>query len=879
MKSAIRFLAVIAAVATGFVGCGKSRSDDPPPPPPAPTFTVSATISGLVGSGLSLSINGGDFTPVATNGSVTFATAVAAGSTYEVTVESIPSNPVQRCTVTNGFGTMSNAAVTNVAVACVTRVPRFAYSANYNGGSLSIFNVDAATGQLRMRGYAKTGQTPLFGVGTSDGAYAYMLATGAPHTTTSLPPQPATSASITAYRHDEVTGQQVEIGGSPYLLGVTLGTQSRLSMHPNNRFLYVTGDTNGTMWIFSINASTGALTPIGSPSVVGGIPAYVTFNAQGTMAYVSNRTLNEITTYNVNTNTGVLTEALPRIPIGGSPSAVALHPNGRFAYTLNTGSDSVSVFAVSATTGLLTSVPGSPFAVSAGAVVDSFGFHPNGRFAFARSVGQTGMPGAISVFTINRNTGALAPLTGSPFPIGANAAGMSLHPTGRFLYVINRATTGTNSNGSIAAYSFDSSTGVPAELSTLTLAPAPFSVSVDPSGNFLYSASVDGDLTYSYRINQTTGELTALPRAAIMRSGAQPISLIAYPAVNSSTAPVFRSKFAYVPNGDGTISNYAIDATTGALTNVGNTTAGAAPQVVTLSQGSSFAFAANAGGSNTLSPYSINPTTGALTLVPGTIATGTAPSSAAADPSGRFVYVTNATSNTISAYAINRATGALTAIGSPISPNLGSVIASKVDPTGRNLYALTPTATLTYAINPNTGALTQPLVGPYANTLPGNCQQFAVDPNGRFLYVLTSANGGSIYIFSINAYHGTLGILNFGSPHATSRVNTSLAIDPSGRFAYTADNTSAMIVRYSITQGSGALAGTFGGAVASTTAAANVRHVSVDYSGRILYAVLADATVAAYAIDQTTGNLSFVVGGGAATGASPGPITVVGEVE
>jgi hypothetical protein len=85
----------------------------------ATTYTIGGTVSGLSGTGLVLQDNGSDNLTIAANGSFTFATQLAAGSTYAVTVLTQPSNPTQTCTVSNGTGTV-DAAVTNVSVTCST---------------------------------------------------------------------------------------------------------------------------------------------------------------------------------------------------------------------------------------------------------------------------------------------------------------------------------------------------------------------------------------------------------------------------------------------------------------------------------------------------------------------------------------------------------------------------------------------------------------------------------------------------------------------------------------------------------------------------------------------------------------------------------------
>src|SRR5579863_1794671 len=61
------------------------------------TYTVGGTVSGLSGGGLVLQDNSGDNLAVSANGGFTFATHVASGSTYSVTVLTQPSTPSQNC--------------------------------------------------------------------------------------------------------------------------------------------------------------------------------------------------------------------------------------------------------------------------------------------------------------------------------------------------------------------------------------------------------------------------------------------------------------------------------------------------------------------------------------------------------------------------------------------------------------------------------------------------------------------------------------------------------------------------------------------------------------------------------------------------------------
>ncbi len=82
--------------------------------------TVGGTVYGLAGSGLVLQNNGGDDLIINANGGFTFATPVAAGGSYNVTVQTQPTSLNQTCNVSNGSGTASGTNISNIAVTCVT---------------------------------------------------------------------------------------------------------------------------------------------------------------------------------------------------------------------------------------------------------------------------------------------------------------------------------------------------------------------------------------------------------------------------------------------------------------------------------------------------------------------------------------------------------------------------------------------------------------------------------------------------------------------------------------------------------------------------------------------------------------------------------------
>ena len=81
------------------------------------TYSVGGTVAGLSGT-VVLQDNGGDNLSDSAIGGFTFATGLATGSAYNVTVQTSPAG--QTCSVANGSGTVGSADIANVAVTCTS---------------------------------------------------------------------------------------------------------------------------------------------------------------------------------------------------------------------------------------------------------------------------------------------------------------------------------------------------------------------------------------------------------------------------------------------------------------------------------------------------------------------------------------------------------------------------------------------------------------------------------------------------------------------------------------------------------------------------------------------------------------------------------------
>jgi 6-phosphogluconolactonase (cycloisomerase 2 family) len=234
--------------------------------------------------------------------------------------------------------------------------------------------------------------------------------------------------------------------------------------------------------------------------------------------------------------------------------------------------------------------------------------------------------------------------------------------------------------------------------------------------------------------------------------------------------------------------------------------------------------------------------------------------------------VANSGSNNVSAYSIDSSTGALSEIsGSPFAAGPGPTSIA-VDPSGKFVYVanggsanFTDTVSA-YVIDATSGALISAGVVSTQRLSP---RSIAVDPSGRFVY---TANGGSrtsgfgVLAFAINTLSSALSPVA-GSPFTAGTNPSAVAVGPSGRFAYVTNQASGDVSAFVIDGASGALT-----AAGRTATGSAPLALSVEPSGRFAYVVNFDG-VSAYTVNSTSGELTSI-GPAVAAGSVPAAIAV-----
>ncbi len=263
------------------------------------------------------------------------------------------------------------------------------------------------------------------------------------------------------------------------------------------------------------------------------------------------------------------------------------------------------------------------------------------------------------------------------------------------------------------------------------------------------------------------------------------------------------------------------------------------------------------------------------------------PQSIAVDPAGKFAYVASSGCDAqgfVSMYTINPTTGALASIGPPVPSNDELTESVTVDPSGKFAYVASSGdewdvdfgSIVTFSIDPTSGALTPTtggIIGTGVNGTPEFFNSTTFDPSGKFAY---AADGGafpagsfggssSVSMYTVNS---TTGALTSVGTTAAGSGPSSVAVDPTGKFAYVANLGSNDVSMYTIDATTGALAST-------GTIAAGTQPVSVveDPAGKFAYvANFGSNDVSIYTINATTGALTSA--GTIAAGVAPISVAV-----
>jgi 6-phosphogluconolactonase len=313
---------------------------------------------------------------------------------------------------------------------------------------------------------------------------------------------------ITAFPIDALTGA-LGSGTQAASSFTSIGVLANIISDPAGKFLFVCSLGDSSIEGFSINASSGALTPLsGSPFPIQGSGfGNLSMDPSGRFLYAPSTS--GITAYILDQTTGTLS-AMAGSPFsdGSTLRASVVDPAGKFLYASgNTTQITTSVFTIDSTTGALTPITGSPFQSPINSELFSLAVHPSGKFLY----GSFPAVSDIVAWSIDPSTGALTVTAGSPFVTGNGTPILLVVPSGNFLYALN------GSDNTVSGFSIDANSGA---LAAVNGGPFPVSagtgyLAMDPLGQFLYAANGATDTITGFNINASTGAIAAFSTSPV----------------------------------------------------------------------------------------------------------------------------------------------------------------------------------------------------------------------------------------------------------------------------------------------------------------------------------------------------------------------------
>lgn len=304
---------------------------------------------------------------------------------------------------------------------------------------------------------------------------------------------------IVAFREDPNSGALTQLVSSPITAGQAV---QGLALHPSKQYLYAvnSGATpTGTVSLFTI-ASTGALNEVTPRANAGTAPTLLAMDPSGSYLYVGNSGSFDISVFSIDASTGVLSPVLQSgsgatAGIGMSPLNMKLSPSGKTLFVTGQvlqGQGTIEAFPV--TNGVL----GSPVVSTTGNGPYGLVINPAGTNLYTANK----IDNSISAFTINSdNSLTLISTIGETY---TGPVSLFIDKSGMYLFVANQQTS-----GNLAAFSIGSN----GALTVLANSPfatgaQPIFVTGDSSGNYLFVGNQTTPVIESFNLATSTGTLT-----------------------------------------------------------------------------------------------------------------------------------------------------------------------------------------------------------------------------------------------------------------------------------------------------------------------------------------------------------------------------------
>jgi trimeric autotransporter adhesin len=355
------------------------------------------------------------------------------GTTTVATI-SAPSNPtaigvavgVGNSTITATDGSLTGTATLTVQAAAA----RFAFDAERNDITLNEYAVVPSTGTF----------TPVTSTATTNLVQQYVI-----HPSGHFLYSVDGTSRVVLYTINSTNGA-VAFSGNVY--ATAGGGSGKAVIDPTGQFLYVVvnGSTSSDgIYSFTISQTDGTLTATTTAPYIADtdVPVDVLVDATGKFAYVvddgdgTTPSLSYVSGYSINQSTGALTPlSTPTFQTGLSPVFSAIDPTNTYLYVPNSSDGTLSIFKIN-TTGLLSAVSTPTISTTTGSALTSVAITPNDQNIYITDFGT----GQVFGFAIGTGGNLGAATTNSPYtvPTGASALsfGSTIDPSGVLLVICN----------------------------------------------------------------------------------------------------------------------------------------------------------------------------------------------------------------------------------------------------------------------------------------------------------------------------------------------------------------------------------------------------------------------------------------------------------
>ncbi len=321
------------------------------------------------------------------------------------------------------------------------------------------------------------------------------------------------SEGIYVYRMDRVSGELKRF------TSIKSVNPSFLAIDRNKRYLYAVNEVNefdgspgGAVSAFAIDSTSGNLRFLNQQASLGADPCHLTVDRKSKSLLVANYTGGNVVVLPIR-HGGKLGPATDLEQHEGSSAkeqqkgphahCIILDRFERHALAADLGIDKVMIYRFDPTTRKLTpgKQPSAPLQPGAGP--RHLTLHPNGKYAYVINE----LDSTLTAFKYDGSNGTLSTLdTVSTLP--SNFSGISycadvhVSPSGIFLYGSNRG------HDSIVVFAIDGRTGRLKQLEHVsTEGKWPRNFAIDPTGRFLLVANQHTDNVVSFRIDAHTGRL------------------------------------------------------------------------------------------------------------------------------------------------------------------------------------------------------------------------------------------------------------------------------------------------------------------------------------------------------------------------------------